>query len=316
MIKDWYNANKLSLNFDKSNAILFSNSKNAQLSCPDVYFKFGTSKLKIERIKETESVRFLGVWLDTKLDFNDYFKIIHRRLNFALYAMRKVKNFLNYDSMKLLYYSFFHSHLEFSSTFLYATSAKNIKKIESLQKQAIRLLVGLPRISHTSEAFWALDILPFDVICRYNILKFLLQFKSGQLIPSFNTDFFLGSNLKRANLRNNDDFIIPRVQSNKVRKLPPYNFPRIWNEDKKLFPDKCSFNYLSDLRENLINDYYDKNHCINNDKCFVCNKLKDVKEDYIKVKIKRLKRVKEIIKHKGKQKTARINKMLRNNINI
>ena len=56
------------------------------------------------------------------------------------------------------------------------------------------------------------------------------------------------------------------------------------------------------LRENLINDYYDKNHCINNDKCFVCNKLKDVKEDYIKVKIKRLKRVKEIIKHKRMQK--------------
>ena len=75
-------------------------------------------------------------------------------------------------------------------------------------------------------------------------------------------------------------------------------------------------NNNNDLRENLINDYYDKNHCINNDKCFVCNKLKDVKEDYIKVKIKRLKRVKEIIKHKGKQKTARINKMLRNNINI
>ena len=48
---------------------------------------------------------------------------------------------------------FFHSHLEFSSTFLYASSIKNSKKIESLQKQAIRLLIGLPRISHTSEAF-------------------------------------------------------------------------------------------------------------------------------------------------------------------
>ena len=34
----WYIANKLILNFDKISAILFSNSKNSQLSCPDVYF--------------------------------------------------------------------------------------------------------------------------------------------------------------------------------------------------------------------------------------------------------------------------------------
>ena len=37
-INDWYIANKLTLNFDKTSAILFSNSKNSQLSCPDVYF--------------------------------------------------------------------------------------------------------------------------------------------------------------------------------------------------------------------------------------------------------------------------------------
>ena len=41
------------------------------------------------------------------------------------------------------------------------TSNKNIDKIESLHKKAIRLLMGLPRISHTAEAFWALSILPF-----------------------------------------------------------------------------------------------------------------------------------------------------------
>jgi len=35
------------------------------------------------------------------------------------------------------------------------TSNKNIDKIELLQKKAISLLMGLLRISHTAEAFWA-----------------------------------------------------------------------------------------------------------------------------------------------------------------
>jgi len=55
-------------------AIVFSNSLNAQNDCPDVFFKLGESAQIIERIKETDSVRFLGIWLDTKLNFNDYFK--------------------------------------------------------------------------------------------------------------------------------------------------------------------------------------------------------------------------------------------------
>ncbi len=90
-----------------------------------------------------------------------------------LYAMKKMKNFLSFETMKLLYYSFFHSHLEFSSTFLMLTSNKNIDKIESLQKKAIRLLMGLPRISHTAEAFWALNILPFRKLGIFNVIKFL-----------------------------------------------------------------------------------------------------------------------------------------------
>jgi len=33
------------------------------------------------------------------------------------------------------------------------TSNKNIDKIEALQKKVIHLLMGLPKISHTAEAF-------------------------------------------------------------------------------------------------------------------------------------------------------------------
>ena len=51
-------------------AIVFSNSLNSQ----NDFFKLGENTRKIERIKETDSVRFLGIWLDTKLNFNDYFK--------------------------------------------------------------------------------------------------------------------------------------------------------------------------------------------------------------------------------------------------
>ena len=96
-------SNQLTINFEKTNAILFSNFLNAQNDCPDVFFKLGETTRKIERIKETDSVRFLGMWLETKLNFHDYFKKIYRRLTYSFYAMKKIKNFLSFETMKLLY---------------------------------------------------------------------------------------------------------------------------------------------------------------------------------------------------------------------
>ena len=42
-------SNKLTINFERTNAILFSNSLNAQNDCPDVFFKLGETTRKIER---------------------------------------------------------------------------------------------------------------------------------------------------------------------------------------------------------------------------------------------------------------------------
>jgi len=46
--------------------------------------------------------------------------------------------------------------------------------------------------------------------------------------------------------------------------------------------------------------------------CYVCKRIEESKDDFTKKRIKKLKRVKDIIKHKGCQKSARIKKMLKN----
>ena len=40
-------SNKLTINFEKTNAILFQNSLNAQKDCPEVFFKLGEYTRKI-----------------------------------------------------------------------------------------------------------------------------------------------------------------------------------------------------------------------------------------------------------------------------
>ena len=71
-----------------------------------------------------------------------------------------------------------------------ANFKQNIDKLESLQKKAINLLMGLPRISPTAEAFWAWNILPFRKLGIFNVIKFLFHFKETnypQHIKGFQT---------------------------------------------------------------------------------------------------------------------------------
>ena len=63
---------------------------------------------------------------------------------------------------------------------------------------------------------------------------------------------------------------------------------------------------ISVLFRILIEDFYQQNKA---NTCYVCKRIKESKGDFTKKRIKRLKKVKDLIKHKGCQKSARIKKM-------
>ena len=167
--------------------------------------------------------------------------------------MNRCKHLLNSDSMKLLYYAFFHSHLEFSSTFLFSISSKNRQKIATLQKRAIRNLIGLPRFSHTAEAFALLEILPFDTLSVFNVLKFMIKFESRQLVSTFNGDFPKNREINPRILRNHEDYYIPRIRTKKMENMSPFIFSRISNNMKNIIPSYLfGDDYLEELKQNLL----------------------------------------------------------------
>ena len=319
IILNWYNANKLTLNFSKSNVILFTNNRALHSTCPDIYFDMigneecnEGSRYVIQRVERDQSIRFLGIWLDSELTFKEHFKKLYKKLSLALYALKRSKNFINQDSMRLLYYAFFHSHLEFSSTFLLSTTTNNIKKVSIAQKQAIRTLIGLPRNSHTAEAFSVLGILPFTSLMTFNVLKFMLKYETGQLSSSFNVDFKKNKDVRGRNLRNREEYNIPLTKSKKIENLPPFIFAKIRNDNKHHLPEfNHGDDYLEELKENLLDDYVIKNICRNSENCFICQRLSNEKDDRIKKKVGKMRRVEKIIMDRGLKKKERIENMLK-----
>ena len=66
------------------------------------------------------------------------------------------------------------------------------------------------------------------------------------------------------------------------------------------------------MRTNFINDHYEKHRCFKKTQCFIIKNLKAIKSNTISQKCKKMKRIAELVKRKGRQKSERINKMLKN----
>ena len=75
-VVDWFNANKLTLNVEKTQCLLFKPKHARQKHVKNN----NTLKLNNENHKFSMSVKFLGIWLDNQLNWNHQFQTIIQRI--------------------------------------------------------------------------------------------------------------------------------------------------------------------------------------------------------------------------------------------
>jgi hypothetical protein len=123
-------------------------------------------------------------------------------------------------------------------------SLSNITRILRLQKKAIRIITNANYNAHTSTLFFEQGILPFDKIITFSKLMFMHAIAYNYNITSFNNIWM--TNQQRnldMNLRNTNDFILPPIRRELLRKFPIYTLPWEWNHcgDVKLQRNRTTF---------------------------------------------------------------------------
>ena len=128
-LHDWFKANKLTLNLNKSVIIEFSDNGRTQMNT----IKIGGHVITRERV-----TKFLGVWIDSELNWKVHTSRLVIKLKSRLGLLRCSKNFLNPQCMKVLYYAQVHSNLSYCLS-MWGNMITNmqIKKIRKIQKQCV-----------------------------------------------------------------------------------------------------------------------------------------------------------------------------------
>ena len=190
----WLNTNKLSLNIDKTQYMIFS-TYNRKLIKP--------TKLEINdnAIKQVSSTTFIGVTIDNKLNWAEHINRVKCKISKGVGIINKAKRFLTRPCLVTLYYSFVFPHLTYCIEVWGGAFDSYCSSIIKVQQKAVRMLVSANISTHPKHIFKLLNILTFRQLCVYSIQMFMYKYNSGLLPNIFGNMFKLNQYVHRYNTR-------------------------------------------------------------------------------------------------------------------
>ena len=94
-LSDWFRANKLTLNIGKSVGVLFNLTGVKIVEDIDI-------TLEGQQIPMVKKTKFLGVWIDSKLDWNTHTDKVLLKIKHKMNLLQQSKNLLPQHSKKIL----------------------------------------------------------------------------------------------------------------------------------------------------------------------------------------------------------------------
>ena len=176
-ITSWLNANKVSLNLEKTNVILFS-PKNVPKLNSDLLL----NHTKITEVNETE---FLGVIIDNNLNWSAHIRYIKNKIDKSIGIITKARKVFDYETLLSLYNSLIYPYITYCIHVWGNAFPTHIKPIVLLQKKAVRIINGVPPRSSTEMLCNESDILKIDEVFKYSMGIFIFKFYHQKLPALF-----------------------------------------------------------------------------------------------------------------------------------
>ena len=132
-VKKWLNANKLALNVDKTNFVIFHSPQNSLNH--NINIKIGN-----QYVKQAKYVKFLGLLLDENLSWKYHLSELFKKLSRTCGIFFKVRHLLPTSVLVSLYNSLFSSFLQYGIIVWGLTYDIHTKPIYLLQKKVVRAI--------------------------------------------------------------------------------------------------------------------------------------------------------------------------------
>ena len=138
-------------------------------------------------IKVAESARDLGVILEAQLTMSAHVTALRRSGFFQLRQLRPFVRSLTTEAAKTLVQSFISCRLDYCNSLLYGVTDNVMRRVQSLQNAAARLITGARRRDHITPVLRQLHWLPVRRRVEFKLACLVRQALCGQM-PTYLAD--------------------------------------------------------------------------------------------------------------------------------
>lgn len=219
-ISTWFACNKLTLNRDKTKYVVLRSR----------YAKCDTIGMQIHlvggTIEQLDNIKYLGVLLDSNLNWRPHISSICMKLASACSLLIKCRECLNLNIPKIVYFSIFHCHITYCSESWSGTYKTYLDPIIRLQKRALRIMTYTRPHDDNSFLFNQLGILPFSMACEMKVAILINNILRGN--HSLSPSLFIAPN-RNTRSATNINFNLPVTRNTYGQRLLEFHGAKIWN---------------------------------------------------------------------------------------
>jgi len=265
-LNDWFRANKLSLNTNKTNYMVFSPSKT-----PNHTHNIIIDNQVIEQIgnnKNIDTVKFLGIHLDENLTWKKHISAIATKISRSLYAINRAKKFLPFTALKLLYLALIQSNIQYG--IMAWGNSLHTKQLQLMQKKAIRIICNKPYKAHTDPLFKHCKLLKIGDIYNVSTSLFMHDYvhNPDRLPNSFKNIYKMTCN--QIVTRQKLSIKRTKPRTNFSERLTKHSLPIVWNRlDDNLKQLHKRGEFKKTITSKLLSEYTEVVVC-NNVACTEC----------------------------------------------
>ena len=171
-VHSWLNANRLTLNVNKTKYMLFCKRRNNHTTEL-------TLRLNNNDIQSVTEFNFLGLYLNSKLNWDTHINVIGKKISRAVGIIKKLQLLLPKTILISLYNALVLPHINYCLLSWGLGSAA--ESIFLQQKKAIRAISSASHNAHTEPLFKIYNILKLKDIFNYRLLTFYYNLRHNKV---------------------------------------------------------------------------------------------------------------------------------------
>ena len=127
-VDNWISSNKLILNIDKTEYMIFHSNKN-------IPHNIESLKIGITIIKDNESIKFISIVVDRQLSWSNHIQNIYNKWNKQCGILYLTHNYFDTNAHKQIYYSFICPCLSYCHTVWGAAGKTKLYRMTPARKK-------------------------------------------------------------------------------------------------------------------------------------------------------------------------------------